>query len=142
MKRPRNSINVPKKIIFFEPNLSSYLPIKGALTPRVITKGITIKLAWDVVRARIVTANAGKNTMAVWLSPVPIDILDAIFTSRLLSKLTSITWSSALLSILTRTGKSKTAAIRNVHVYTDVTLPTKLVVLIWLTKRNNTIVDY
>lgn len=51
--------------------------------------------------------------MAVWLSPVPIEIPVAIFTSLLLSRLTSMTGSSALFSILRRTGNSSTAAIRN-----------------------------
>ncbi len=52
-------------MILFVPYLSSSLPIRGALIPSAKTSGITIKLACDVVSARIVMAKARKNTIAV-----------------------------------------------------------------------------
>ena len=106
-------IKVPPNIIFLVPYLSISLPIIGALNPNATTRGMTIKLACDVESARIVTANAGRNTIAVWFNPVPNAMLVAILTSRLLSRAISIIGSSAIFSIFTSTGSKITAAIKN-----------------------------
>ena len=96
-------------------------------------KPMTIKLAFEVVRDRATTANAGIKTVAAWVSPVPMKKVPRSLTSRLLKRSIWIRGSFALFSTFQRTGSSTMATNKNGRTSTDDKLDSTLVVLIWLT---------